>query len=58
MVGLLNPSEDRAIVDFIPPFFSAMYVILALLTGLGLMVAGCMAAKIQSQPPPDSMPHS
>jgi hypothetical protein len=52
MVGLLNPSEDRASVDLIPPFFSAMYVILALLTGLGLMVAGCMVAKIQTQPPP------
>jgi len=58
MVGLLNPSEDRSSMDLIPPFFSAMYVILALLTGLGFMVAGCMVAKIQTQPQPDAMPHS
>jgi hypothetical protein len=58
MVGLLNPSEDRASVDLIPPFFSAMYVILALFTGLGLMVAGCMVAKIQTQPQPDTVPRS
>jgi hypothetical protein len=58
MVGLLNPSEDRASVDLIPPFFAAMYVILALCAGLGLMVAGCMAAKIQMQPPPGAMPDS
>jgi hypothetical protein len=56
MVGLLNPSEDRATVDLIPPYFSAMYVILALFTGLGLMVTGSMAAKIQSQPQPDLVP--
>jgi hypothetical protein len=58
MVGLLNPSEDRASVDLIPPFFAAMYVILALCAGLGLMVAGCIAAKIQMQPPPGAMPDS
>jgi hypothetical protein len=58
MVGLLNPSEDRASVDLIPPYFSAMQVILALCTGLGLMVTGCMVAKPQMQQPPDAMPHS
>jgi hypothetical protein len=58
MVGLLDPSEDRASVDLIPPFFSAMYVILALLAGLVLMVAGCMVAKIQMQPPPDTVTRS
>jgi hypothetical protein len=50
MVGLLNPSEDRASVDLIPPYFSAMYVILALFTGLGLMLAGCKVSKIQTRP--------
>jgi hypothetical protein len=35
-----------------------MYVILALFTGLGLMVAGCMVAKIQTQPQPDTVPRS
>jgi hypothetical protein len=58
MVGLLNPSEDRASVDLIPPFFSSMYVIIALFTGLGLMVAGCMIARIQTQPPPGLVPRS
>jgi hypothetical protein len=59
MVGLLNPSEDQ-IIDrvVIAPLFSAMYVILALFTGLGLMVVGCMIAKIQTQPQPDAKPHS
>jgi hypothetical protein len=59
MIGLLNPSEDQ-IIDrvVIAPFFTAMYVILALCTGLGLMVAGCMVAKIQTQPQPDLVPRS
>jgi hypothetical protein len=58
MVGLLNPSEDQ-IIDrvVIAPFFAAMYVILALCTGLGLMVVGSIIAKPRMEPPPDAMPH-
>src|ERR1017187_8102287 len=52
MVALLNPSADRANVELIAPYFSAMYVILALCTGLGLMVFGCMVAKPLMQPRP------
>ena len=40
------------------PYFGWMDVVLALWTGLGLMVAGCMVAKIQTQPQPDAMTHS
>jgi len=58
MVALLNPSEDRASVELIAPYFSAMYVILALCTGLGLMVFSGVVAKPRMQPPPDAMPHS
>jgi hypothetical protein len=57
LVGLLNPSEDRASLDLIPPFFAAMYVVLALCTGLGLMVAGCVVAKARIEPQPDAMQH-
>ena len=59
MVGLLNPSEDQ-IIDrvVIAPLFAAMYVILALCTGLGLMVVGSIIAKTRMQPPPDAMPRS
>ena len=58
MVALLNPSEDRASVELIAPFFAAMYVVLALWTGLGLMVFGSMVAKPPMQPRPDPVPHS
>jgi hypothetical protein len=50
MVALLNPSEDRASVGVVAPLFAAMYVILALYTGLGLMVVGCIATKVQMRP--------
>jgi hypothetical protein len=59
MVALLNPSEDQVIEQpIIGPYFAAIYFILALLTGLGLMVFGCMVAKPQMEPRPDPMPHS
>lgn len=45
LVALLNPPADRASADLVAPFFAAMYVILALLTGLGLMVAGSALTK-------------
>jgi hypothetical protein len=58
MVGLLNPSADRASTDLIGPYFGVMDVVLALWTGLGFMVAGSLVARIQTQPQPDAMPHS
>ena len=58
LMTLLNPSADRASTDLIGPYFGPMDVVLALWTGLGLMVVGCMVAKPQMQQPPDAMPHS
>jgi hypothetical protein len=55
LMALLNPSADRASADLIGPYFGAMDVVLALWTGLGLMVAGCMVAKPQMQQSPDAM---
>jgi hypothetical protein len=58
MIGLPNPSEDRASTDVIGPFFAAMDVVLAVCTGLGLMVFGTIVAKPRIEPRPDAMPHS
>ncbi len=58
MIALLNPSADRGSTDLIPPFFAAMYVVLALWTGLGLMVFGTIVAKPRMEPRPDAMPRS
>jgi hypothetical protein len=58
MVELVNPSADRASTDLIGPYFGVMAVVLALWTGFGLMVAGCLVARIQTQPQPDATPHS
>ena len=49
LVALLNPSADRADTDVVAPFFAAMYVILALGTGLGLMMAGSAVTKPRRQ---------
>ncbi len=38
MVATLNPSADTQSVEIIEPFFSAMFVVLSILMGLGLMV--------------------
>src|SRR5208337_3256051 len=38
LISLLNPSADVATVELLETYFSALYVILALCTGLGLMV--------------------
>jgi hypothetical protein len=58
MVALLNPSEDQ-IIDrpVIAPLFSAMYVILALFAGLGLMVFGTLVIRPPMQRRSDTMPH-
>jgi hypothetical protein len=58
MMTLLNPSADRASTDLIGPYFCAMDVVLALWTGLGLMVAGCLGARIRAQPLPDTVSRS
>ena len=45
MMMMLNPTADRASTDLIGPYFGAMDVVLALWTGLGLMVAGSLGTK-------------
>jgi hypothetical protein len=45
LMTLLNPSADGASTDLIGPYFGAMDVVLALWTGLGLMVAGSIGTK-------------
>jgi hypothetical protein len=46
MVALLNPSRDLASLENIAPFFCALNVVLAVWTGLGLMVVGDVMAKL------------
>ncbi|HWX20129.1 MAG TPA: hypothetical protein VN578_09520 [Candidatus Binatia bacterium] len=50
VVALLNPSADRASVDLIAPFFAAMYVVLAVWVGLGLLVFGGTVTKLRMWP--------
>ena len=50
MVATLNPSADRQSLEMIEPFFSAMFVVLSVLTGLGLMVFGSTATKVPTPP--------
>jgi len=50
MVTTLNPSADRQSLEMIEPFFSAMFVVLSVLTGLGLMVFGSTATKAPTPP--------
>ena len=45
MVAALNPSADRQTMELMLPYFSAMYVVLSVWTGMGLMVFGNMVAK-------------
>jgi hypothetical protein len=45
MMTLLNPSVDGASTDLIAPYFGAMDLVLALFTGMGLMVAGSAGTK-------------
>jgi hypothetical protein len=45
MVAVLNLSPDRQSMELLLPYFSAMYVILSVWTGLGLMVFAIMVAK-------------
>jgi hypothetical protein len=47
MVAMLNPTRDRATVQVCEPFFSVMYVVLAIWAGLGLMIVGVAVTKPQ-----------
>jgi hypothetical protein len=47
LVAMLNPTRDRTTQQLIEPYFSAMYVVLAVWTGLGLMTVGTIVAKTQ-----------
>jgi hypothetical protein len=49
MAAMLNPTRERNTLQLIEPYFSAMYVILAVWTGLGLMTIG--AAVVNAQTP-------
>lgn len=53
MMTLLNPSADRASTDLIGPYFTAMDVVIALWTGLGLMVAGSIGTKVRALATPN-----
>ena len=55
---MLNPSADRASAGLIGPYFGALDVVLALCTGLGLMVFSGIVAKPRMDPQPVAMPHS
>lgn len=45
VVALLNPSMDLASMDFIASFLAPMSVVLAVWTGLGLMIFGSLVSK-------------
>ncbi len=46
-VAMLNPTRDRQSLDLVGPWFSVMYVVLAVWTGLGLMVVGLAVARVR-----------
>jgi hypothetical protein len=58
MVAMLNPSADHQSVQLISPYFCVMYVVLAVLTGLGLIVAGAAVAKLPMRPQAERKPAS
>jgi hypothetical protein len=45
MVEFLNPTPDKLSAQLVSPYFGAMTVVLALWTGLGLMIIGSAVAK-------------
>jgi len=49
LVALLNPSADRQTMELTAPYFTSMYVVLAVWAGLGLMIFGNMISKSSSQ---------
>jgi hypothetical protein len=51
MIALLNPPVDLDSVEFLAPFFGPLYVVLAILTGMGLVVVGSAVARMQPEKP-------
>jgi hypothetical protein len=49
MVAMLNPTRDRQTNELVHQYFSAMYVVLAVWTGLGLMAAGMITAEARGK---------
>lgn len=58
LVALLNLGSDKASMDLIAPCFGAMYVVLAVWTGLGLMVFGSFIARFCGRSQPNAEPVS
>lgn len=58
MLELLNPAAERASFELVNPYFGAMNVVLAVWTGLGLMVIGSIATEPRMQPRPNTSPGS
>jgi hypothetical protein len=58
MVAMLNPSADRQSLELIEPYFSAMYVVLTVWAGLGLMVFASIVARPSILPLPEAKPVS
>ena len=56
LIALLNPSADAAHVRLLAPYFAPMNVVLALWTGLGLLVFGSWVAKPRGHPRPSTSP--
>jgi hypothetical protein len=44
MIATLNPGPERFSVELLRPYYIAMYVVLAILTGLGLVILGSVMA--------------
>jgi hypothetical protein len=49
MVAMLNPTRDWLSLQLIRPDFSALYVVLAVWTGLGLMTIGAVVTKAKKR---------
>jgi len=58
MVAMLNPPADRQSLELIEPYFCAMYVVLTVWAGLGLMVFTSIVVRPSIPPLPDAKPVS
>jgi len=58
MVAILNPSADRQSLELIEPHFCAMYVVLTVWAGLGLMVFASIVVRPSTLPLPTAKPVS
>ena len=52
VMAWINPAQDRSSTELIVPYFSAMFVVLAVCVGLGLTIAGSVIAKLAMRPAP------